>query len=93
MDYETVLLVVGRERSLDILDLLAQEGTLNYSDIESGVETSSEVVDRYLKLITEYGLVERDERSSRDVRYSITGRGEEVLERVAELEQLLRSTD
>lgn len=93
MDYETVLLVVGRERSLDILDLLAEEGTLNFSDIEAGVETSSEVVDRYLKLLTGYGLVERDKRSSRDVRYSITERGEEVLERVAELERLLSSSD
>lgn len=93
MDYETVLLVVGRERSLDILDLLAREGTLNFSEIEAGVTTSSEVVDRYLKLLTGYGLVDRDERSSRDVRYSITERGEEVLERVADLERLLRISE
>jgi len=93
MDYDGMLLVVGRERSLDILDLLAQEGTLNYSEIEAGVETSSEVIDRYLKLQTGYGLIDRDERSSRDVRYSITGRGEGVLERVAEIERLLKSTD
>jgi len=93
MDYDGMLLVVGRERSLDILDLLAQEGTLNYSEIEAGVDTSSEVIDRYLKLQTGYGLIDREERSSRDVRYSITGRGEEVLERVAEIERLLKSTD
>jgi DNA-binding HxlR family transcriptional regulator len=93
MDYETVLLVVGRERSLDILDLLAREGTLNFSEIEAGVATSSEVVDRYLKLLTGYGLVDREERSSRDVRYSITRRGEEVIELVVELERLLKAAD
>jgi DNA-binding HxlR family transcriptional regulator len=93
MDYDGMLLVIGRERSLDILDLLAQEGKLNYSEIEAGVETSSEVIDRYLKLQIGYGLIDRDERSSRDVRYSLTGRGEEVLERVAEIERLLKSTD
>jgi DNA-binding HxlR family transcriptional regulator len=93
MDYDGMLLVIGRERSLDILDLLAQEGTLNYSEIEAGIETSSEVIDRYLKLQIGYGLIDRDERSSRDVRYSLTGRGEEVLERVAEIERLLKSTD
>lgn len=93
MDYDGMLLVIGRERSLDILDLLAQEGTLNYSEIEAGIETSSEVIDRYLKLQIGYGLIDRDERSSRDVRYSLTGRGEEVLERVAEIERLLKSID
>jgi len=89
--YEAVQHVIRPKRSLEILALLADEGPLNYGEVEAHVETSSDVVTERLRLLVRYGLVERDERSSRDVRYSTTEKGETVLNRIADLNELLES--
>lgn len=87
--YTSVRIVLGPKWSLEILDLLADAGTLNYTEIEDELSTSTDVVWNRLKLLNEYGLVERSEHGSRDVRYSITDDGRAVLNLVIEIEPLL----
>lgn len=93
MAFEVLQVIVGKKRTLEILHLLAGEGTLNYSDVEDRVDTSSDVLTNRLKTLAEYGLVERIENSQRDVRYSVTDKGEEFLELLDEIEELLSEND
>lgn len=81
--------VLCRKWALDILWYLDDEGAQNYSGIEDEFETSSDVVAKRLRQLADAGLIERDERSRRDVRYSITADGHKVLELVQQLHQLL----
>lgn len=87
--YKDIRRVTGPKRTLEILQLLSQEGTLNYSDIESRVATSSDVISTGLDTLVAYGLVERTEESQRNVQYSITDRGDTFLENVNEIEAFL----
>lgn len=81
--------VIGKKRTLEILELLEAEETLNYTEIEERVPTSSDVVSDRLRLLTESGLIRRDEQTARDVRYEITETGEEFLKRLRAVESLL----
>lgn len=87
--YEDLRRVIGPKRTLEILRLLSQEGTLNYSDIESKVETSSDVISTGLNTLVTYGLVERTEESQRNVRYTVTDRGNDFLEKIDEIDTIL----
>lgn len=87
--YERVRAIFGPMRTLEILSLLDAEGTLNYSNIEDRAATSSDVVSDRLQTLRRLGLIKRVERSSRDVRYSITEKGRAVLVRANEIESLL----
>lgn len=87
--YKSVRAVIGPKWSLEILDLLADAGTLNYTEIEDELSTSTDVVWKRLELLDRYGLVERSEHGSRDVRYSITDDGRAVLRLVIEIETRL----
>jgi len=91
--YEPVRDVVGPKWTLEILHLLSQEGTsgwMNYTQIESGVEeTSSDVVSDRLSVLQQHNLIERTEKSSRDVRYSITPEGESVLAHAQEIDSII----
>ena len=87
--YEDLRRVVGPKRTLEILRLLSQEGTLNYSDIGSKVETSSDVISTGLNTLVTYGLVERTEESQRNVRYTVTDRGNDFLEKIDEIDTFL----
>ena len=87
--YEDLRRVIGPKRTLEILRLLSQEGTLNYSDIESKVETSSDVISTGLNTLVTYGLVERTEESQRNVRYTVTDRGDDFLEKIGEIDTFL----
>jgi DNA-binding HxlR family transcriptional regulator len=87
--YEDLRRVIGPKRTLEILRLLSQEGTLNYSDIESKVETSSDVISTGLNTLVTYGLVERTEESQRNVRYTVTDRGNDFLEKIDEIDTFL----
>jgi DNA-binding HxlR family transcriptional regulator len=87
--YEDLRRVIGPKRTLEILRLLSQEGTLNYSDIESKVETSSDVISTGLNTLVTYGLVERTEESQRNVRYTVTDRGHHFLEKIDEIDTFL----
>ena len=87
--YKDLRRVIGPKRTLEILRLLSQEGILNYSDIESKVETSSDVISTGLITLVAYGLVERTEESQRNVRYTITDRGDDFLEKIDEIDTFL----
>jgi DNA-binding HxlR family transcriptional regulator len=75
--------------SLDILRLLVEDSPQNYSRIEAELDTSSDVVVERLQLLADAGLLERNERSTKDVRYSISTRGEELLTLLEEIDALL----
>jgi DNA-binding HxlR family transcriptional regulator len=87
--YEAVQRIVRPKRSLEVLALLTESGPLNYGEIEDRIETSSDVISSRLSLLVEYSLAKRDERSPRDVRYSATAKGETVLDRIENLNDLL----
>jgi len=90
--HEDLRRVIGPKRTLEILRLLSQEGTLNYSDIESKVETSSDVISTGLNTLIAYDLVERTEESQRNVRYTITDRGDDFLDKIDEIDAFLDRT-
>ena len=81
--------VLCRKWALEILWFLSTEGTQNYSQIEAEFETSSDVVTARLQHLTNVGLVHRDEKSTKDVRYTITASGEKLLGLMNEADQLL----
>jgi DNA-binding HxlR family transcriptional regulator len=81
--------VVCRKWALEILRYLAAEGTQNYSQIEAEFETSSDVITERLRELEHAGLLTRNEKNARDVRYSITTDGKRLLELVEEVYELL----
>ncbi|WP_436347072.1 winged helix-turn-helix domain-containing protein [Natronorubrum sp. FCH18a] len=91
MSYDKVREVVGPKRTLEILELLDQKSPLNYSTIEKEISTSSDTISKRLDVLTDYNLVVRDEQSKKDVRYSITETGEEVLEKVRKVSYILKN--
>lgn len=88
---ESVRTVLGPKWSLELLSLLAEEGSLNYSDIEGQFPTSSDIVTERLQTLNEAGLIDRTARSQRDVQYTITKDGKAVLQLVREIESYLES--
>jgi len=93
MGYESIISLLSRKWTVEILDLLSKEGTLNYSDIEAEFNTSSDVISDRLKTLTEMGLIERTEYTSRDVRYSLTENGSTMITKLSELEELLSGSN
>lgn len=91
MGYNEVREVVGPKRTLEILELLEEESPLNYSTIEEEVPTSSDTISKRLDVLTEYNLAVRKERSKKDVRYSISKKGKEVLENIREISLILQN--
>jgi len=89
MGHEELRELVGKQRTLEILELLEANGTLNYTDVERQIPTSSDVVADRLSTLVEYGLLTRDERSAKDIRYSITEKGKAILEQIRTLESIL----
>ncbi len=89
MTYESVRTLLAPKRTVEVLALLGENEVLNYSDIESQIESSSDVISDRLAHLNEAGLVERTEYSKRDVRYSITESGQEFLLKLDELENIL----
>jgi DNA-binding HxlR family transcriptional regulator len=89
MGHEELRELIGKQRTLEILELLEANGTLNYTDVERQIPTSSDVVADRLATLVEYGLLTRDERSAKDIRYSITEKGKAILEQIRTLESIL----
>jgi DNA-binding HxlR family transcriptional regulator len=87
--HEATRSVVSRKWTTALLTALVEESPQNFSALEDRFDTSSDVVTETLQLLAEFDLVERRERSHRDVRYSITNRGRRFLEGVDDLEALL----
>ncbi|MDT3433248.1 winged helix-turn-helix transcriptional regulator [Haloarcula sp. 1CSR25-25] len=86
---EDVRKIVGRKRTLEILELLSEQGTLNYSEIEDTIDSSSETISTALKQLVNHGLVQRIEQSSRNVQYESTESGNELLDTLEEIERIL----
>ena len=84
--YDAVRAVVEPKWSLEILAALSEESPQNFSAIERQFDTSSDVITSRLRLLVDYGLVERTEHSRRDVRYGITDQGDWFLRRIIELD-------
>lgn len=91
MDPEDVRTIVRRKRTYDILEYLSGTSGRNYSEIASEIESSSDTVTQTLDLLCEYGLVERNRRSKKDVEYEITPEGDEFLATIEQLVTLLSS--
>lgn len=86
MNYEGVRQVVGRKWTLELLEILGDDGPLNYSAIEENLATSSDVVVEQLSLLESYDFVNREERTPKDVTYEITTDGEQFLRAVQRLQ-------
>lgn len=91
--YEDLRRIIGPKRTLEILQLLSHEGKINYSDIESQVTTSSDVISKGLETLVAYDLVERTEESQRNVQYSTTDRGVIFLEYADDLNAFLTQSN
>jgi len=75
--------------ALEILRLVSEEGTQNYSQIEAEFDTSSDVIVERLEELAAVGLIDRNERGPKDVRYAITADGQEFLALVDQIQRLL----
>lgn len=91
MGSEDVREILGRKRTVEILDYLSSSGVQNFSEVESAIDTSSDTLADSLELLQEYDLVEREKRSKKDVRYEITEKGERFLGAVRTIDEILRS--
>lgn len=89
MDHKVVRTVLKRKRTVEMLVYLSERGPKNYTNIEEAFDTSSDTVSDTLALLTEYNLVDRQEKTKKDVRYEITDRGVKLLELVQEISDLL----
>lgn len=89
MASEDVRDLIGRKRTLEILELLSEQGTLNYSEIEDTINSSSETISTALKLLVNHGLVQRNEQSPRNVQYEPTESGNEILDILEEIDRIL----
>jgi len=81
--------ILGRKRTVEILEYLSDRGARNYSEVENALDTSSDTLSDSLDLLGNHGLVERNERTKKDVRYEITRKGDQFLREVQELEEIL----
>ncbi len=86
---EDVRELIGRKRTMEVLELLISGGEMNYSEIEGQVNSSSDTVSEALKLLCQYNLTKRVEQSPRNVRYRPTETGREFAEAVNSIENIL----
>lgn len=81
--------VLCRKWSLEILQFLAEEGTHNYNEIEAEFDTSSDIISSRLQHLSSVGVIIREKKSHKDVRYSITPDGKQVLKLLDEIQRSL----
>lgn len=81
--------VLCRKWGLEIIQHLDEEGVQNYSEIEAEFETSSDVISERLQKLVAAGLLSRDEKSPKDVRYAITANGKELVRLLEDVQRLL----
>ena len=87
---EDVRDLIGRRRTLEVLELLIEHERLNYSDIESAIDSSSDTISNALKLLCKHNLAERREQSPRNVQYRPTETGREFIIAIEAAEDVLR---
>jgi len=86
---EDVRELIGRKRTMEVLELLISRGGMNYSEIEGQVNSSSDTISEALKLLCQYELAERTEESPRNVRYRPTETGREFVKAVESIEDVI----
>jgi len=86
---EDVRELIGRKRTMEVLELLISRGGMNYSEIEGRVNSSSDTISEALKLLCQYELAERTEESPRNVRYRPTETGREFVKAVESIEDVI----
>ena len=91
MGIEDVRTVVGRKRTYEILNYLSSSDGRNFTEITAEIDSSSDTIWQTLNLLCEYELIERRERSAKDVRYAITPKGKQVLGEIKGLGEILSS--
>ena len=86
---DTVRKILCPKWSIEILRLLTEDSPQNYSDIAEEFDTSSDIIVDRLQQLVEAGLLERDERSKKDVQYAVTALGEELISILEDADALL----
>ncbi|MEZ3118212.1 winged helix-turn-helix transcriptional regulator [Halobaculum sp. MBLA0147] len=86
MVFESVRELVAPKRTLEVLQLLAEDGPLRFGELEDSVDTSSDTLTQSLTTLVEYDLIDREERNRRNVSYRVTEFGGDVLSQVRSLE-------
>jgi len=87
---EDVREIIGRKRTMEVLELLVSREEMNYSEIEDAVNSSSDTISESLKILCQQELAERIEQSPRNVRYRPTEIGREFTEAVESIENILK---
>jgi len=86
---EDVRKLIGRKRTMEVLELLISSKSLHYSEIENSVDTSSDMITDALDLLCKHELVERIEENPRKVRYEPTETGRDFIQAVEKIEEIL----
>ncbi|MFQ3476674.1 helix-turn-helix transcriptional regulator [Halonotius sp. F2-221B] len=81
--------LIGRKRTIEILELLISSESLHYSEIENSVDTSSDMITDTLDLLCKHELVERIEENPRRVKYKPTETGRDFIQAVEKIEEIL----
>lgn len=89
MPFKEVTALFRRKRSVEILALLEDENELNFSEVVAHVPSSSDTVSNTLEMLTDYELIQRDQRHTNDVRYQITPSGKSVLKSIRDINSTL----
>jgi DNA-binding HxlR family transcriptional regulator len=93
MVFESVRKLVAPKRTLEVLQLLAEDGPLRFGELEDSVDTSSDTLTQSLTTLVEYDLIDREERNRRNVSYRVTEFGGDILSQVRSLETDLESDE
>ena len=83
--------LIGRKRTIEILELLISSESLHYSEIEKSVDTSSDMITDALDLLCKHELVERIEENPRNVKYRPTKTGRDFIQAVERIEAILKN--
>jgi len=91
MKYESVRSIFKLKRALEILDFIGEKSPINFSDIEKNIETSTDTIQLTLERLHGYNLIERKQISQKNVKYSITNKGEKFLKKAEEINAFLNN--
>lgn len=91
MGIDDVRTLMRRKRTYEILDYLSGSEGRNFTEIATEINSSTDTIWQTLELLCEYDLVDRRERSAKNVRYVITSKGKQVHEEIDKLGEILSS--
>ena len=91
MAFERVREIFAPKRTLEVLQVVAENGPLRYGEVADAVDTSSDTLSRSLDSLVVYGLLQRNAENQRRVSYELTQLGQDVLQQAERLEDELQS--